>query len=61
MTTITIDEAINGYTVSIFNWYDGTKYKENCERRIDALQIVSDYLSKEMKKELLLITKGALQ
>ena len=58
MVNVTIDEAINGYIVNIFDWKEGKGHKEVCERRIDALQIVLNYVKKECEKEVKLIQEG---
>lgn len=58
MISITIDEAVNGYTVSVFDWNSVKKHKEICERKIDALQIVLNYVKKECEKEVKLIQEG---
>lgn len=58
MIQITIDEAINGYVVNVSNFKNGAFYKEICERKIDALQIVLNYVKKECEKEVKLIQEG---
>lgn len=58
MINITVDEAINGYFVSAYDWSNNKGFKEICERKIDALQIVSNFVKNECEKEALLITGG---
>jgi hypothetical protein len=60
MIDITINEAINGFIVSVFDWKEGKGYKEICERKIDALQIVLNYVKKECEKEVKLIKEGGI-
>lgn len=58
MRTIIIEEAINGYLVSI-NLGEGPLVKEVCETYTEALSIVAKAISKEMDKELWTIRKAA--
>lgn len=60
MYTITIDEAINGYTVSIHNWEKCKAHREICERDIDAWEIVRNYATKQVEKGLDRIQKSSL-
>jgi hypothetical protein len=59
MMTIQIDEAVNGFMVYIDDSKSILKpYKEVCERKIDALQIVLNRVKAECQKEVKLIEEG---
>jgi len=58
MITINLDESINGYRVDIHDWKEGHTHKEDTERRIDALQIILNFVKEECEKEVKLIQEG---
>lgn len=60
MITITIDEAVNGYMVTIFDWKDSKRHREVCEREIDAWDIVRRYSERQVEKGLQRIRNASL-
>ena len=50
MITITIDEAINGFMVTIFEWSGGDRHREICEREVDAWEIIRRYSERQVEK-----------
>lgn len=58
MITITLDEAVNGYIVNLNNWSECKYHKEVCERKIEALEIISNFIKKEVEKEANFIKEG---
>jgi hypothetical protein len=60
MITITIDEAVNGYMVSIFEWKDSKRYREMCECEIDAWDIIRRHSEKQIEKRLQRIKNARL-
>ena len=58
MNHIIVEEAVNGFMVTIM-WNGEPTYIEVCETRADAYKIISRWLAKKMDEEIWLLTKAA--
>lgn len=54
LTTIHIDEYVNGFSVRVYDPKDGFAVNEIHEEKIEALRAVLDWVSNDIKKELAL-------
>lgn len=58
MITISVDDAVNGFIVTIHDRNEHKPHREICEREIDAWEIVRNYALRRVKENVEYLLKS---